>query len=113
MGVCRFVAIVNRFICIFEWRCSVVAPYAGMMGGYHINISQQPAEWASAHGCNPCRAANGAPEICCPLLECCDGGANPLLIASACSDIISRLAACRSASRSSAVCRLKTEKKFN
>lgn len=86
--------------------------FAGVTGGYH-KISQQPAECASAQGCSPCSAARGAPDICCPLLECCDGGANPLLIASACSDIISRLAACRSASRSSAVCRLKNEKKFN
>lgn len=37
------------------------------------------------------------------------GGANPLLKASACNESISRLAACRSASLSSAVCRLELE----
>lgn len=41
------------------------------------------------------------------------GGANPLLIASACRDNIRRFAAWRSASRSSAVWRLQRMKKIN
>lgn len=69
------------------------------------DVIQQPAECGSAHGCSPCSAARGAPETC--WVECCCAvGPNPLLIASACKDNISRLAACRSASLSSAVCRL-------
>lgn len=43
----------------------------------------------------------------CDTEDCIEfGGGNPLLSASACSDNINRLAACRSASRSSAVCLL-------
>lgn len=87
---------------------------------------------ASAHGCSPCRAARGAPPpppdvsldgepptpfplpICVApgwpvAAEWLPGGAKPLLMASACRDIIRRLAACRSASRSSAVWRLENE----
>lgn len=84
-------------------------------------VQQLPAVCASAHGCSPCRAASGAPEFMAFIelldpfnCDCCDpgcvelpGGAKPLLMASACRDIIRRLAAWRSASRSSAVWRLK------
>lgn len=75
---------------------------------------QQPAVCASccadgAHGCKPCRAANGAPLL---WRSICGGGPNPLLNASACNDSINRLAACRSASRSSAVCLLWRRVKF-
>lgn len=70
---------------------------------------QQPAVWAScgagaAQGCKPWRAANGAPF---PFDIDGAGGPNPLLRASACNDSINRFAACRSASRSSAVCLLR------
>lgn len=70
---------------------------------------QQPAVCAScaadgAHGCKPCNAAKVAPF---PFDICGGGGPKPLLKASACNDIINRLAACRSASRSSAVCLLR------
>lgn len=70
---------------------------------------QQPAVCASggadgAQGWRPCRAASGAPL---PFDICGGGGPKPLLKASACSDSINRLAACRSASRSSAVCLLR------
>lgn len=72
---------------------------------------QQPAVWASAaHGCRPCRAAKGAPDTDCPTECWVVGGAKPLLIASACRESIKRFAAWRSASRSSAVCRLKIKK---
>lgn len=94
------------------------------------HCSAAHAVCASAHGCRPCRAASGAPPVpsvgepptppplpepgpptpgCTP--DACEpGGAKPLLMASACSDIIRRLAACRSASRSSAVWRLELRK---
>lgn len=71
---------------------------------------QQPALCASggadgAQGCRPCRAASGAPF---PFdIDGGGGGPKPLLRASACRDSINRLAACRSASRSSAVCLLR------
>lgn len=56
-----------------------------------------------AHGCNPCKAASGA-----PVDEIDADGAGPPkpFNASAWSDIINRFAACLSASRSSAVCLL-------
>lgn len=77
---------------------------------------QQVAAWASedggspdegfTHGCRPCRAAKGGPPFCSPC-GCCWGTPNPLLNASACRESISRFAAWRSASRSSAVCLLR------
>lgn len=68
---------------------------------------QQPAGCASAHGCNDCRPANGGANG----VDACDdcdvaAGPKPLLNASACNESIKRFAACRSASRSSAVWRL-------
>lgn len=71
---------------------------------------QQPAGCASAHGCNDCRPANGGANG----VDACDdcvvaAGPKPLLNASACNESIKRFAACRSASRSSAVWRLWNE----
>lgn len=74
---------------------------------------QHPAGCASAHGCNDCRPAKGGANGADGCDACGGGGPNPLLNASACSDSIKRLAAWRSASRSSAVWRLKLEKKRN
>lgn len=94
------------------------------------HCSAAHAVCASAHGCRPCRAASGAPPVprvgepptppplpepgppipACAPDACEPGGTKPLLMASACSDIIRRLAACRSASRSSAVWRLEWTK---
>lgn len=73
-------------------------------------MAQHPAGWPSAHGCNDWSPANGgANGVTC---DACDVGGppKPLLNASACNDNIKRLAAWRSASRSSAVCRLQIEK---
>lgn len=75
--------------------------------------AQQPAGCASAHGCSDWSPANGgASGVTC---DACDvgGGPKPLLNASACNDSIKRLAAWRSASRSSAVCRLEMTRKTN
>lgn len=72
---------------------------------------QHPAGWASAQGCSDCSPANGgANGVTC---DACDVGGppKPLLKASACNDSIKRLAAWRSASRSSAVCRLQNKEK--
>lgn len=64
---------------------------------------------AGAHGCKPCNAANGAPL---PFDIWGGGPPKPLLNASACNDNINRFAACRSASRSSAVCLLRRNGKL-
>lgn len=84
---------------------------------YHKLISnrngmvQHPAGCASAHGCSDWSPANGGASGV--TWDACDVGGppKPLLNASACNDSIKRLAAWRSASRSSAVCRLQIEKK--
>lgn len=76
-----------------------------------ITLFQQPAGWASAHGCNDWRPANGGANGVDVCADCAVGaGPKPLLNASACSESIKRLAAWRSASRSSAVWRLNKEK---
>lgn len=85
-----------RYI-IFRW-----------INGWHL---QHPAGWASAQGCSDWSPANGgASGVTC---DACDVGGppKPLLNASACNDSIKRLAAWRSASRSSAVCRLQSKTK--
>lgn len=64
---------------------------------------QHPAVCASAQGCRPCRAASGAPGAVADWAADGGGPPKPLLRASAWRESMSRFAACRSASRSSAV----------